>query len=233
MILERDDLARRARLPARPRPRPLQQVGGRPRLRARRSSPASPPTPTAGVDPAYLDALAAVADDAGLDPAFKALALGLPVRGGDHRRTSPPSRRRRPTRSRSTRARRALEGAVAARARRPAPSALYADERRARALQPRRRRRRPPRAARPGARPPDRARPRGDGGASAQFEAADNMTERMGALGAPRRARPGRGGARALSTPTGRHDRLVDRQVVRGPGGADPARGARSRPSRR
>jgi len=34
--------------------------------------------PDAGADPEYLDAMAAVADDAGLDPAFKALALGQP-----------------------------------------------------------------------------------------------------------------------------------------------------------
>ena len=34
--------------------------------------------PAAAVDAAYLDAIAAVADDEGLDPAFKALALGLP-----------------------------------------------------------------------------------------------------------------------------------------------------------
>ena len=34
--------------------------------------------PAAAVDPEYLAALAAVADDPRLDPAFKALALGLP-----------------------------------------------------------------------------------------------------------------------------------------------------------
>ena len=50
----------------------------------------------------------------------------------------------------------------------------------------------------------DRARPGGAGGAAPSSTAADNMTERMGALGLLVAHGQARGGARAPSTPPGR-----------------------------
>jgi aminopeptidase N len=132
----------------------------------------------AGIDVEYLAALAAVADDDRLDPAFKALALGLPSE--DETITHMASAGMVPDPPAVHRARRALEAAVAgALGDRPArlyaahavpgpysPDAAAAGHRalRARAL------------AMLTALDPEATR------AAAQFRAADNMTERVTAL---------------------------------------------------
>ena len=201
VILERATIARRARLPARPRQRPLQQVGGRPRLRARRSSRASPPTPTPTSTPTISPRSPPSPTTPRLDPAFKALALGLPSEDeiiAAHRRR----RRRARSAARSARARRAPRGrrgrrrsatgcgALRRATPSPGPYSPDADAAGHRAL----------RARALGL--PHRARPGGDRRARAQFDAADNMTERMTALASssptarPRRRSP-------PSTPTG------------------------------
>ncbi|PZQ51593.1 MAG: aminopeptidase N [Rhodovulum sulfidophilum] len=132
----------------------------------------------AAVDPDHLAALVTVADDAGLDPAFKALLLGLPSeeevighvagRGG----VPDPTRIHAARRALTTRIAEALgpraEKLYAANAVTGAytPDAAMAGRRalRARALEFLT-------ATDPGA-----------AAARAQFDAADNMTERMGAL---------------------------------------------------
>ena len=123
---------RRSSSSARPRPPSARScspttatpsTSGRPAAPTRcRSSPASRPTRDAEIDPDYLAALAAVADDAALDPAFRALVARPALRGRGHR----PHRRRRqpPDPLAIWRARRRLEAAVAARAGRPARRAL-------------------------------------------------------------------------------------------------------------
>ena len=92
--------AGRARLPARPRQRPVQQVGGRPRLRAGARCPPRR-RPRRGVDADYLAALAAVADDDAARPGLQGARPRPAVRGRDHRRTW-PRRAASPTRSPST-----------------------------------------------------------------------------------------------------------------------------------
>ena len=166
-----------------------------------------------------------------LDPAFKALALGLPSEDESHRRTSPPPggvpdplavHRRAGARSRRRSPARSATGSSGSTPRTPCPAPTAPTPA-------------PPAAGRCAARAlalltaldPEAALAR------AQFAAADNMTERM--------ARARRSSSRTASAEAAladfhaawRHDRLVDRQVVRGAGGADPARGARSPPSRR
>ena len=142
--------------------------------------PASRPTRRRRSTPSTSAALAAVADDPALDPAFKALALGLPSED----EVIAARRRRRaacPTRWRSS--------APGGRSRRRSPgrsatgSSALRRQRRARPVQPGRRR--PPGAGRcaPGrSRLADRARP-GGAAARAQFAAAGNMTERMARAG--------------------------------------------------
>ena len=163
VILERDDHAGRARLPARPRPRPLQQVGGRPRLRAGAARPPRRPTRRPSVDADYLAAMAAVADDAALDPAFKALALGLPSEdeiiahiAARRRRARPARGLPRPARARGARSPRALGDRL---------ERLYAGNAVPGPYSPDAAAAGQPRAARPGAGAPDRARPGGRGGA--------------------------------------------------------------------
>ena len=179
--------------------------------------------PSAAIDAEYLDALAAVADDPGLDPAFKALALALPSDDESIAHVADFGRRARPAGRPpgETRAR----GSGRPGSRRPARAALWR-ERRPRSVQPGRRRRRAAGAARQGARAPDRARPGGGarpgpGRGGGQHDRADGRAR------APRRARPRRGRARRL--PRGLAPRPPRRrQVVRGAGRADPA-GARRR----
>jgi aminopeptidase N len=160
--------------------------------------------PAAEVDAAYLDALAAVADDARLDPAFKALALGLPSE--DETISHIAGAGGVPDPLAIHRARRGLEAAVAS-ALAGRLERLYSDN------------------AVPGPYSPDataaghralRARalalmtaldPRA-ARAAAQFDAADNMTERMTALGLL--VAYGRGeAALARFHDAWRHDRLV------------------------
>ena len=133
----------------------------------------------AGVDPDHLAALVAVADDADLDPAFKALALGLPSE--EEVIAHVAARGRAPEPLAIHRARHALIAAIAARSG-TGWERLYAAN------------------AVPGPYSPDaadagrralRARALGlltaldpeAGAARAQFDGADNMTERMAALG--------------------------------------------------
>ncbi len=134
----------------------------------------------AGVDPDHLAALVAVADDADLDPAFKALALGLPSE--EEVIAHVAARGRAPEPLAIHRARHALIAAIAA-ALGDRVGRLYAANAVPGPLQPGRRRRRAPGAQGAGARVPDRARRRRRGAARAQFDGADNMTERMAALG--------------------------------------------------
>ena len=166
VILERATYAGRARLPARPRQRPLQQVGGRPRLRAltllaRLAADPPTPTPTRTISPRSPRRRRRRASTRPSRPSCSALpsedeviahiaAAGPAARpAGD---LAPPAAR--------------LEAAAATALAGPARRALRR-QRRPRPLQPRRRRRRPPRAARPRPRPPHRARPGGDAGARA------------------------------------------------------------------
>ena len=143
------DHARGARLPPRPRQRPLQQVGGRPRLRAHAPRPPrrrpAPPTSTPPTSTPWPPSPTTPR----LDPAFKALALGLPseeeiisdiaAAGGV------------PDPLAVHRARRALEGAVAA-ALGDRAARLHADNAVPGPYSPDADRRRPPRPARPRAR---------------------------------------------------------------------------------
>ena len=99
-------------------------------------------------DPEFLAALAAVAADGGLDPAFKALLLGLPSE--DEVIAHMAAAGRVPDPLAIWRARRRLEAAVAD-ALAGEAAALYAAERRAGALQPGRGRRGPPGTAGAGA----------------------------------------------------------------------------------
>ena len=135
--------------------------------------------PAAAVDAGYLGALAAVAEDADLDPAFKALALGLPSEEEAIAHIASGGGVPDPLAVHA--ARRALTAAIAAALGNRlgrlysanavpgaySPDAIAAGHRalRARAL-----------ALLTALDPEARA-------AGAQFEAADNMTERMGALG--------------------------------------------------
>ena len=218
VILEREADPGRARVPARPRQRPVQQVGGRPRLGARARSPALAADPGGG------------------------RRRRLPRRARRGRRRSRRSTRRSrrwrsacPRRTRSSRTwpppgvtpdplasagRGARLEAAAARALGDRLERALRRQRRARPLQPRRRA--PPaggrcargRSALLTALDPEATHAR------AQFAAADNMTERMARAGAARRARPRPRRRSPTSTPPGAHDRLVDRQVVRGAGRA-------------
>ena len=174
--------------------------------------------PVADVDAGYLAALAALADDAALDPAFRALMLGLPSeedivshiagRGGL------------PDPMAVYRARRGLTASIAGALgeRLPAihagnavpgpysPDAAAAGRRalRGRAL------------ALMTARDPEAA------AARASFAAADNMTERMAALSLLVAQGQGAAGAGGVPCRVGRRP-AGRRQVVRGAGVADPA----------
>ena len=120
--------------------------------------PARRPTRRRRSTPTTSTPLAAVADDAGLDPAFKALALGLPSEdeiiahiAGAGRRARPAGGPPRAPRARGggrRGARRPARARSTPRTRCPAPTAPT-------------RRRRAAGAARPGAGAPDRARPGG------------------------------------------------------------------------
>ena len=159
--------------------------------------------------------MAAVADDAGLDPAFKALALALPSEdeiiahiAGAGATPDPLAVYRAPRAARGG----GRRGRSATRL-----DALYADHAVPGPLQPRRRRRRPPRPARPGAgadRPPSIRRRAARRRAVRRRRQHDRAHDRAGA---PGRRRARRGGAGALprawaGRPAG------DRQVVRRPG---------------
>ena len=182
--------------------------------------------PDATADPSHLAAIAAVADDAGLDPAFKALALGLPSEEDVIAHIAGPGPGARS--AGDLPARRALTAAIAA-ALGDRLGVLYAGNAVRGPLQPRRRSRRAAGAAGAGAGVDDRARSARQA-ARAQFEAADNMTERMGALGLL--VAHGQGDEALARLPRGLGRRPPgDRQVVRGAGRADPAGRRRSRPS--
>ena len=118
VILERDDHAGRARLPARPRQRPLQQVGGRPRLRARAPRPPRR-RPGRRRRPRLPRRARRRRRRPQPRPGLQGARARPALRGRDHR----PHRRRRaapPTRSRVWRARRAPRGRGRRGARRPA-----------------------------------------------------------------------------------------------------------------
>ena len=162
VILERETTPGRARLPARPRRRPVQQLGGRARLRAGAPDPAGrrprarPSTPT--ISPRWRRSPTTAprpgVQGPGARPAAEEEIIAHVAGAGGV-----------PDPLAVYRARRALEAAVGARRSATGSSALYADNAVAGPYSPGRRRRRPPGAARPGAGAPDRARPGGARGA--------------------------------------------------------------------
>ena len=135
--------------------------------------------PAAEPDGDFLAALAAVADDPALDPAFKALALGLPPEEEVIAHMAAAGLTPDPLAIWG--ARRRLE-AAAARALSGRLRALYDGNAVPGPYSPDAGGRRPPGAARAGAGAADGARSRRGGCARASSRAAGNMTERMAAL---------------------------------------------------
>ena len=176
-----------------------------PRRRPRRPSPTppistrSPPSPTTTA----------------LDPAFRALALGLPSEDETIAHIAAARRHPRPDRDLARPPRARGRGRPRARAPGRAPLCRATPSPAPTAPTP------PPPATARSAAGRWRSSPRIDPAAArarAQFAAADNMTERMAAL-ALLVAHGQAEAALADFHAAWRHDRLVDRQVVRRPGG--------------